>query len=461
MYYDDLLKLCGYEIEDIENVRPRLEKAFKILEFTPEDFNKAEQRVKRYYDVDLLSIRKMLGIWFKSLIDLVLAKEDGKKVVYTSMPPYFHILNGLTIVSEDVYVTSPDITLAYAVGGIFGKLLPYLEEAERDVFTVSSASCSPIELKLGAINLGAIPLPDLCISSGHVCDQTPKLDEILNLRYGTHVVYADGTHDEYEKVWPNVSEKRVEYVTGITEEILQRVNEILGCSMTKEIAEKADLRIARISRKSKRVFELIKSADPQPTGFVNVGALMRLAKLSVNSTTVAEDIDGLLELFYDELQERIKQGKGNGPKGKPRVGISGLSSIPEPTAMIEEAGLAIVVDFTGLAPVEEELVQSRYEDYWSRGAETMLRHSSGKYSTRLIQVCREWNLDGAILNPPIGCRELCRVPLKEKELIQKQLGKPSLILECDLADTRTYSDESLRTRLEAFVEMLKAKQNST
>ena len=461
MYYDDLLKLCGYEIEDIENVRPRLEKAFKILEFTPEDFNKAEQRVKRYYDVDLLSIRKMLGIWFKSLIDLVLAKEDGKKVVYTSMPPYFHILNGLTIVSEDVYVTSPDITLAYAVGGIFGKLLPYLEEAERDVFTVSSASCSPIELKLGAINLGAIPLPDLCISSGHVCDQTPKLDEILNLRYGTHVVYADGTHDEYEKVWPNVSEKRVEYVTGITEEILQRVNEILGCSMTKEIAEKADLRIARISRKSKRVFELIKSADPQPTGFVNVGALMRLAKLSVNSTTVAEDIDGLLELFYDELQERIKQGKGNGPKGKPRVGISGLSSIPEPTAMIEEAGLAIVVDFTGLAPVEEELVESRYEDYWSRGAETMLRHSSGKYSTRLIQVCREWNLDGAILNPPIGCRELCRVPLKEKELIQKQLGKPSLILECDLADTRTYSDESLRTRLEAFVEMLKAKQNST
>ncbi|MEJ2739660.1 MAG: 2-hydroxyacyl-CoA dehydratase family protein [Dehalococcoidia bacterium] len=461
MYYDDLLKLCGYEIEDIENVRPRLEKAFKILEFTPEDFNKAEQRVKHYYDVDLLSIRKMLGIWFKSLIDLVLAKEDGKKVVYTSMPPYFHILNGLTIVSEDVYVTSPDITLAYAVGGIFGKLLPYLEEAERDVFTVSSASCSPIELKLGAINLGAIPLPDLCISSGHVCDQTPKLDEILNLRYGTHVVYADGTHDEYEKVWPNVSEKRVEYVTGITEEILQRVNKILGCSMTKEIAEKADLRIARISRKSKRVFELIKSADPQPTGFVNVGALMRLAKLSVNSTTVAEDIDGLLELFYDELQERIKQGKGNGPKGKPRVGISGLSSIPEPTAMIEEAGLAIVVDFTGLAPVEEELVESRYEDYWSRGAETMLRHSSGKYSTRLIQVCREWNLDGAILNPPIGCRELCRVPLKEKELIQKQLGKPSLILECDLADTRTYSDESLRTRLEAFVEMLKAKQNST
>ena len=459
MYYDDLLKLCGYELQDIENERPRMEKAFKRLEFTPEDFKKAEQRVKHYYDVELLSVRKMLGIWLRSLIDLVLAKEEGKKVVYTSMPPYFHILNGLTIVSEDIYVTSPDITLAYAVGGIFGKLLPYLEEAERDIFTVSSAFCSPIELKLGAINLGAIPLPDLCISSGHVCDQTPKLDEILNVRYGTPVVYADGTHDEYERVWPHVSEKRVEYVTGITEEILKEVHEVLGCTMTEEVAGKADARIARINMKCKRVFELIKPADPQPTGFVNVGALMRLAKLSVNSTTTAEDIDGLLELFYSELEERIKQGKGNGPKGKPRVGISGLSSIPEPTSIIEEAGLAIVVDFTGLAPVEEELVESKYEDYWTRGAETILRHCNGKFSTRLIKVCREWNLDGAIINPPIGCRELCRVAIKEKQLIKEQLGKPALILECDLADTRSYSDESLRTRLEAFVEMLRTNNN--
>lgn len=459
MYYDDLLKLCGYELQDIENERPRMEKAFKKLEFTPEDFKKAEQRVKHYYDVELLSVRKMLGIWLRSLIDLVLAKEEGKKVVYTSMPPYFHILNGLTIVSEDIYVTSPDITLAYAVGGIFGKLLPYLEEAERDIFTVSSAFCSPIELKLGAINLGAIPLPDLCISSGHVCDQTPKLDEILNVRYGTPVVYADGTHDEYERVWPHVSEKRVEYVTGITEEILKEVHEVLGCTMTEEVAGKADARIARINMKCKRVFELIKPADPQPTGFVNVGALMRLAKLSVNSTTTAEDIDGLLELFYSELEERIKQGKGNGPKGKPRVGISGLSSIPEPTSIIEEAGLAIVVDFTGLAPVEEELVESKYEDYWTRGAETILRHCNGKFSTRLIKVCREWNLDGAIINPPIGCRELCRVAIKEKQLIKEQLGKPALILECDLADTRSYSDESLRTRLEAFVEMLRTNNN--
>jgi hypothetical protein len=456
MYYDELLKLCGYEIQEVERERPRLENAFKKLEFTPEDFKAAEQRVKRYYDVELLSIRKMLRIWLKSLIDLVLAREDGKKIVYTSMPPYFHILNGLTIISENVYVTSPDITLATAVGGIFGKLLPYLEEAERDLFTVSSAFCSPIEIKLGAINRGAIPLPDLCISSGHVCDQTPKLDEILNVRYGTPVVYADGTHDEYEKIWPKVSEKRVDYVTGITAEILEKVDEVLNCSMTEEVAGEADSRIARINMKCKRVFELLKPVDPQPTGFVNVGTLMRLAKLSVNSTTAAEDIDGLLELFYSELQERISQGKGNGPKGRPRVGLSGFASIPEPTSMIEDAGLAIVVDFTGLAPVEEELVESKYVDYWKRGAETVLRHCNGKFSTRLIQVCREWNLDGAIINPPIGCRELCRVAIREKVLINEQLGKPALILECDLADTRSYSAESLRTRLEAFVEMLRA-----
>ncbi len=454
MYYDDLLLLCGYEKQEIEKERPRIEKTFKKLDFTPEDFKNAEKRVRYYYDVDLLSIRKMLRIWIKSLIDLVLAREEGKKIVYTSMPPYFHILNGLTIVSEDVYVTSPDITLATAVGGIFDKLLPFLEDAEGDLFTPSAAFCSPIVAKLGAINKGAIPLPDLFISSGHVCDQTPKLDEIINVRYGTPVIYADGTHDEYEKYWPQVSEKRVEFVNSESADILVKIEEILGCSMTEEIARKADSRIAGITAQCKKIFELLKTADPLPTGFNNIGTLMRLAKLSVNSTTTGEDINGLIDLFFNELQERVKRGEGNGPKGKPRVGISGFASIPEPARIIEDAGLAIAIDFTGLAPVEAELVESRYEDYWERGAEIVLRHCSGKYPVRLLQACKEWDLDGAIINPPIGCRELCKVAIKEKELINSKLGMPALVLECDLADSRNYNAESLRTRLEAFKEML-------
>ena len=238
MYYDKFLLLCGYEPDEITVQRARIEKAFNKLEFTRNDFEIGEQRVRFYYDVELHSVRKMLGIWIQSLVDLILAREEGKKIVYTCMPPYFHILSGLAIISKDVYVTSPDLTLATAVGGIFGKLIPFLETAEEDILPAGCAFCSPIQAKLGAIIMGVIPVPDLFISSGFVCDQSPKVDEILSAKYGTPIIYSDGTHDEYGNNWPQVSQRRVKYIAQESAEILEQLKKILGCSLSEEIAPK-------------------------------------------------------------------------------------------------------------------------------------------------------------------------------------------------------------------------------
>ena len=43
MYYDKLLGLCDYEPEEIERERQRLERAFALLQLTPEDFTRAEE----------------------------------------------------------------------------------------------------------------------------------------------------------------------------------------------------------------------------------------------------------------------------------------------------------------------------------------------------------------------------------------------------------------------------------
>jgi hypothetical protein len=78
MYYDSVFRLCGYEPREIEEQRPRIERAFGKLEFTPEDFDRAEERVREYFDIELAGIRKMLGLWLQSLVDVVLAREEGR-----------------------------------------------------------------------------------------------------------------------------------------------------------------------------------------------------------------------------------------------------------------------------------------------------------------------------------------------------------------------------------------------
>jgi benzoyl-CoA reductase/2-hydroxyglutaryl-CoA dehydratase subunit BcrC/BadD/HgdB len=332
--------------------------------------------------------------------------------------------------------------------------MPFLEAAEADLLPAGSAFCGPIQAKFGAIIKGVIPVPDLFVSSGFVCDQSPKVDELLGIKYGVPIIYSDGPNDADKNNWPQLSHRRVRYIAREYEAILKQLDAVLGYRVTEEAVQKADLRIRGIVMQCNRIFDLIKRADPVPTGFVNFGGVARLAKLGINTTTVLGDPEGLVNLHLAELQERVNRGEGRIIKGAPRVGIITFSSIPEPTKMIEDAGLAIVVDPTGLATIKEDLIDSGYEMFWERGAESLLRYCGIAFSQRLVKLFSEWDLDGAILNYPIGCRDLCMEIDKSSELITKELGIPVLLVESCYCDPRTCMSEAIRNRVAAFAEML-------
>ena len=119
MSYEVFLELCGYEKDEVKAQEKRIERAIEKLRFRPDDFERAEQRMREYFDVDLISMRKMLGLWFRSLIDVVLAREEGKKLVYTMMPPLVLLQNAMTMASTELYVTAPDILLSYTARSNF------------------------------------------------------------------------------------------------------------------------------------------------------------------------------------------------------------------------------------------------------------------------------------------------------------------------------------------------------
>ena len=125
-YYDRLFKLCGFEYEEIEMERPRIEASFEILGISPEDMETADSWVRQNHDISLEGVRKLLGAWLKELIDLVLAREEGKKIVYYGFPAILGPGLILTASSEDVFVSAPDMVLDHTMGQIFNKLDPIL-----------------------------------------------------------------------------------------------------------------------------------------------------------------------------------------------------------------------------------------------------------------------------------------------------------------------------------------------
>jgi benzoyl-CoA reductase/2-hydroxyglutaryl-CoA dehydratase subunit BcrC/BadD/HgdB len=71
-----------------------------------------------------------------------------------------------------------------------------------------------------------------------------------------------------------------------------------------------------------------------------------------------------------------------------------------------------------------------------------------------IEVTEEARYEGAT-----RVREFYRA-LSEllKQFVEKETGVPVLSLETDLADSRSYSAEAMRTRVETFAEMLRARK---
>src|SRR4030066_213007 len=127
----EFLELCGFESREIKEEASRIEKAFGILEIDDKDINRAKAKIKKYLDIELLGMRKVLGLWLKELVDMVLAKQEGKKVVYVSFPPIPHIASAIALAAENIYCAAPEIVLSNTLNLIFDKINPVLETAEK------------------------------------------------------------------------------------------------------------------------------------------------------------------------------------------------------------------------------------------------------------------------------------------------------------------------------------------
>ena len=111
--------------------------------------------------------------------------------------------------------------------------------------------------------------------------KTPKVDEILNERYGIPAAYIDGTLDEEKTNWLETKDIRVEYLVQESKNALwrdfKRLQVVLSLTRWfKKLTHCArDLRVH-----CKKIAELIRDADPPPIGFNNIAATLPSRKLA-------------------------------------------------------------------------------------------------------------------------------------------------------------------------------------
>ncbi|MEA4893304.1 MAG: double-cubane-cluster-containing anaerobic reductase [Peptococcaceae bacterium] len=346
-----------------------------------------------------------------------------------------------------IYV--PD-EIVFAAGGIATGLCGgsqfWVPDGER---VLPKSVCPLIKASVGARVGKTCPffrIADMYVGET-TCDGKKKAWEILEEEVPVHVMDI-----------PQMKrEKDVEKWAGEIGTFLEVVEEFTGNKVTPEKLAEAIKLINNKRRALARVYECRK-ADPVPISGKDALLMMQIAFYD-DPVRCAEMADKLA----DELEQRVKEGRGVFPQGTKRILITGTPmAIPNWKLhhIVETSGAAVVCEemCTGTRYFENLADESRttLKDQIRALAERYMKTNCACFTPNkgriedILRLAREYKADG-VIDANLKFCTLYDVEGRDVERALKEAGIPVLGLETDYTDTDA---EQLRTRVGAFVEML-------
>jgi hypothetical protein len=465
-HYDELLKLCGFEDDEIKREKPRIDQVFQRLELVPEDMKTAERWVRQNHDIELLGVRKLLRAWLLELLDMVLARDEGKKIVYYGFPsilgPGAAIKTASELAGVDTYCACPDVILCHTLGQIFNKLTPVLEAGEENGLPPGHGLCALQQIRVGGMAKGIIPVPDLVTGSSYFCDMGSKADELLHERYGHPAVYVDGSMDSKWGEYPYYSPERVDFFGGQLDKLFEKVREVLRVEVTRAVWDKAMSSRNHFASAAAQLLQYM-MVDPMPLSTLELYlALLLSAGGTGKAATEGPEAVGIL---CQEVKERVDKGIGVVEKGAPRV-MSFSPSLSDPSIMhmMEGAGLAML-PLVGGSAYTVVTPPSPLATFGAYIADQNLKEGAYHSSYGLVKLMesavRSMDVDGFIWNYTYNCRPMAQTSHTVRKWVEETTGIPTISVETDHFDSRNYGAAALRTRVEAFAEMLRARKVSS
>jgi len=454
----ELLKLCGFEAQEIESELPRVEKAFHKLGLTAEDIERGKQRLTKYYDIELKGLRKMFRLIVRELVGALLAREEGKKkLLYgfmaTGVPTFF---SAVVSKSQEVCAVYHSWAFQIVAGCIFDKIVPSIEEAEKRWLKAGMvAHCANVKTILGPIASGLFPKPDLLVTAGVLCETSSKTLDLLHEVYGIPVSYIDTCQDREFKEYLDATERASDLEAKSMRRLMDRIQEVVGFEITDDMLWEVIDAQDKLGNALDKVKDLVSSSDPLPINPAQENIWMCLDSLTPSIEGIAEAVDAVNTL-YEEVQERVEKGVGVVEKGAPRV----LATLPagQTDPRLEylacELGIAIVALDTRFTVPFEGKTKDPYLELSRRSLCHSLITILPRRIPLIIEGCKKLKVDGVLDRYHVGCRAVAGDPLLIEDAIEKELGIPVLLWEWENFDPRVYNHEEYKRRLEVFKTMM-------
>jgi benzoyl-CoA reductase/2-hydroxyglutaryl-CoA dehydratase subunit BcrC/BadD/HgdB len=312
----------------------------------------------------------------------------------------------------------------------------------------SSDSCSFYRCAMGLHMEGLIPRPDVVVSTSYLCDGTVKFFHNISRYYGCEYYLLDVPYHN--------TENARKYLASQLQELASLLAEKQKKPLDLDKLVNA-LRLANEAREYTLKVNELRRAVPCPlSASDSLSYVLDMQFFGYGSEAAVR----FFKTLYEELKAMVESRQG--AVDRERFRLLWLHHIRpyypnDIISHLEEMGAPVCFGESNHVYWEPLDVGNPFESL----AAKMLSNPSGgpleRRSNLVLELAERYNVNGAIHFSHWGCRQSCGGEYVIRDLMQKK-GIPLLILNGDGADSRNYSKEQTRLRLDAFLEMLEAKR---
>lgn len=468
--YTELFKMCGLDEAWQEANKERLDKfLYQIFIRTQEDVDASIEWTKGQYNTDSPGVRKLLSVMMRECIDYALARDEHEIVINYARPTMCTLSQGLHVAERRInkelgynkyYARGTSIVdVMIIMGSVFNKSNWMIEIAEDMGQTAAKGHCSEYQIWEGGLEKGMIPVPDVEIGCGIFCDQAPEVELMMADEFGFDMVFTDMPEDHAWDSWPAMDPEAVKFISENTEMVYKYLSEKYGFTMTEEDKTQGALEATQLYTTYFRIAELLSRTDGLPISRADLS--LAFIQFIVGGVYVEDLLEGF-KLIEKEIRGNIRKGNWVCPPGSPRV-FATMTPIADLRFFHEAEDVGINVCNLWFEYLPEAGLTAPYSsDVPKEQMYEMIYRFNGLgdlcgSQLRLVKdAVEKLKLDGVMVFTCMFCRPLCLPANMTKDFLGKEHPDlPVILMELDAYDSRNYTPEQYRTRLESFAEILR------
>ncbi len=393
------------------------------------------------------SVSKMKEIMTTYYIEAKTARENGKKVAWITSGGPVEFLIAMDVIP--VYPENHGAMIGASKMGV-----DLCEKAEEMGYSRDLCSYARADIACSVTNggpIGGLPEPDFLVCCNNICGTVLKWYEVAARHYNVPLFILDTPF-----IHTTFSESARKYVIKQTYEYIDFLEKQCGKKMDFERMNE----VSRLAVQGLRLWqEVLDTAAHRPAPMTAFDAFFHLA-LIVTLRGTQTVVDYYIQL-RDELNQRI---------------VDGISMVPNEKYRLLWDNLPVWYRTKWLSDKFSShnacLVGDTYTSAWSGvmdliDPENFIETGAVAYSSVYINVSldimletlkkliKKYDVDGLVMHSNRSCKPYSLGQYDLQKMVMKELKLPTLIIEADMVDERSFSESQIETRIDAFMEILK------